>query len=245
MCLESEFSLKCVSIQWVQRWSGGQYIRVLVIPLVLMWYVICSKTVLSQYPFFFLFYPILFVCRLWKSTGIEILSLAKCLALSCLWSISNMIMEATDISSGPNSISDGNLNLFRFFASRRRVSRWQYFPFSDHCHFLLFSQCGIDFISCFAVLPTQGQLMVSFLSLLPPYLSRNRAVSLLVRRKKGWWSASVIASVFPDLSSLMHKWNRDRPLRYTISIHTQQCRGEVMESEFLPVGHEIKLDSQW
>lgn len=136
-------------------------------------------------------------------------------------------METTDINSNPNFISDENLDLFSFFASRRRLSRWQHFPFSIHCHFLLFSQCGIDFISCFALQLTHG------VPSLTPYLSRNRAVSLLVQGKKGWWSASVIASVFPDLFSLLHKWNRDHPLRYTISIHTRRRRGRLMELEFL------------
>lgn len=237
-CLEPEFRPKCVSIQRVECWAGERDIQVLVIPLVLIWCVICSKTVFSQYPSSPSFTPF------HLSAGIEILSLTKCLSISCLLFVSNMAMEKPDISSSPNFISDGNLNLFSFFACRRRLSRWQYLPFSDHCHFLLFSQHGIDFISCFALLPTQGQLMVSSLTATPVSFPAQSS-SPSCAREESWWSASVTASVFPDLFSLLHKWNGDHPLHSTVSIHTQQCRGQIMESEFLPVGYEIRLDSQW
>lgn len=75
-------------------------------------------------------------------------------------------METTDITTSPCFISDGSLNLF--FASRRRLSGWQYFPFSDHCPSAL-SRHGIDLISWFALLLSQDQLLES--SLVPTPVS--------------------------------------------------------------------------
>lgn len=51
----------------------------------------------------------------------------------------------------------------------------------------------------------------------------------LVQGKKGWWPAGVIASVFPNLFSLLQKWNRYNPLCYVVSIHTQHWRDQIME----------------
>lgn len=98
-------------------------------------------------------------------------------------------MKATNISSGPHSVSDEKINLLIFqvvflFAYGRGVSRWQGFPLIDHYHFLVFSEHGIDFSSCFPVLLTQGQLMVSSFSLLPLCLSRNGAILLQCKGRK-------------------------------------------------------------
>lgn len=165
--------------------------------------------------------------------GYKNILLAKGVALSWPWSIHNMVMQTTHISSGLRFISGGNLNLCLcflfvclffviclgfFFASWRGENRWQCFP---DCHFLFFSQHGIDFASCLALLRTQGQLMMSSFLLLPPCLSRNKVILLWCKAKKGWWPAGVIASVLPRLLSLLHKWNRYSPFCYTASIRTQ------------------------
>lgn len=47
--------------------------------------------------------------------GYKSILLAKGLALSWPWSIHNIVMQTTDISSGPHFISDGNLNLSLLF----------------------------------------------------------------------------------------------------------------------------------
>lgn len=61
--------------------------------------------------------------------GYESILLAKGFALSWPWSVHNVVMQTTDISSDPHFISDGNLNLSVLLLLLLLLFVWDHFCF--------------------------------------------------------------------------------------------------------------------